>query len=220
MRRRLLRLLGVASLGCAAMLAGPSAADASPTDGDLSRVSAPSAGISIPIPAGWQNVSPPPGLATETVSAIRAFFSQNQAEWSSLGLDVDKLSDAQLRRFVKESLKDIVLWSADTLGDGDNVDVKVQSGSPFPSLDEWRKYALASAKSSNGTLVSTAKARIGGQQAYTSLERDPHPGGGSVYYGYMEIARGKHSVVSISLTVDGESRALAEAMLGGVTVSS
>jgi len=219
MRRRLVRLLGVASLGCAAMLVAPSVVNASPTDGDLTRVSAPSAGISLPIPAGWHDISPPPGFATETASAMRAFFSQNEAEWSSLGVDLDKLSDTQLSAFVKESLKDIVLWSADTLGDGDNVDVKVQSGTPFRSLDEWRKYAVASAKSSKGTLVSTAKARIGSQQAYTSLERDPYPGGESVYYGYLEIARGKHSVVSISLTVDGESRALAEAMLGGVTAS-
>ena len=58
-----------------------------------------------------------------------------------------------------------------------------------------------------------------GGKAFRFLERDP-AAEASVYFGYMEIRETKSSVVSISITVDGESEAVAKGILDSVKPST
>ena len=136
----------------------------------------PRAGVSLLIPDGWEKVSPPPGLASAAASEVRAFLAD--ATWASLGIDVNELSDSQLEQLMKQGVKDIVLLSADTLGDGDNVDVKIQSGPQFHSLAEWRKLMIASAKASKGTPSRFRVLRLCGDREIQALRCLDLPHGG------------------------------------------
>ncbi len=134
-------------------------------------------------------------------------------------MGIPDISAEDATKIVRRSLRDTKLLAADTAGDGDNLIVKVQAGEPFNNLAEWRETASLSAKSSNGALVFADQTSVGRRKAFRFLERHPDPTG-SVYFGYMEIIDSRSSVVSISITVDGESETVAKRILDSVKPSS
>jgi len=170
------------------------------------------AAVSIGVPDGWQRVELP-----LTPTAVRRYAKQEPKLARLIGLD-PKATDAQLQKFIQAMRQKNLLFAADVNGDGDNVVMGRERGPWWTDLADWSATGTQSARSTGASVLSDTETRIGDRQAFMHLEQEPATKGGTIF-GYMEIRAGKKKSFSVSLTVDGRSRALAEAILNSVATA-
>ena len=114
------------------------------------------------------------------------------------------------------SMKNTRLFAVDTQGSGDNLSVKVESGEPVTKLAEWKALQNMSAQTTNSQILSDTEVSIAGKQAFTHLETYDDPALGPILYGYMEIAHGRHAVVSVAFSMDANEESVARSILASV----
>jgi hypothetical protein len=187
---------------------GEPAAEA-PTD-EMATAVVKSAGVSIQYPKRWLVTDLP-----TNPTGYRQYLREYPALADFIGIDPDA-SVSELKKVFARFRQKVRFFAIDVSGDRDNVIVNVEHGEWWTGLEEFRAGAKLAAKTTGAKLLFATETRVGKHQAFKSLEQDK-PEDGANIFGYMEIREDDRTSFSISLTVDGESRDIAEAILDSVS---
>jgi len=198
---------------CAGAAASLSVAPAS-ADVGTSQEPIPGTPYAIEVPEGWDGVQLPKKL---TIRSTTQMFKQHPAFAEAVG--VDPTSKADVKAMVKALRGNVRLAAADVTGDGDNVVVRTQRQDWWNDLDEFRQAMELVASTTNAEVLFDRKSKVGSDEAYMHLEQDPPQRGGHIF-AELDIRTGPNSLVAVSVSIDGDSRALAESILKSVTVRS
>ena len=148
---------------------------------------------------------------------------RHPANWAVLDVESDVVQESF--EAAEAMGADVVLSVADEIrGDGATAlkaPLKKTMGRWYADFAEYKKYARASAKSSDGRMLEAGKKTIAQRPAYWHLERFLD-GPGDMLYAEVHIRTGKDEVLTIATSVNASTphaRAIATSIIDDVQAS-